>query len=87
MEVDNMLDDPYGDVPEEIDGVVGKMLESLRHKDTVVRWAAAKALARVTERLPKEYVNGQGGVSMGRGKAVRVCEGELRCEYGKSKEG
>ena len=44
------------DVPEEIDSIVGMLLGSLADKDTVVRWAAAKAVARLAERLPKEYV-------------------------------
>jgi HEAT repeat protein len=42
-------------VPEAIDAIAGSFLEGLGDRDTVVRWAAAKALARLAERLPREY--------------------------------
>lgn len=44
------------DVPEAIDAIAGSFLDALGDRDTIVRWAAAKALARLAERLPKEYV-------------------------------
>jgi hypothetical protein len=40
------------DVPEEIEAILGILLEGLADKDTVVRWSAAKGIGRVCSRLP-----------------------------------
>ena len=45
-------DDDDCDVPEEMEGIFELLLSSLRDSDTVVRWAAAKGLGRLTSRLP-----------------------------------
>jgi hypothetical protein len=42
-------------VPEEIEEIVGLLLQGLLDKDTIVRWSAAKGLARICERLPKDF--------------------------------
>jgi hypothetical protein len=42
-------------VPEEIEEVVGLLLQGLLDKDTIVRWSAAKGLARLCERLPRDF--------------------------------
>jgi tubulin-specific chaperone D len=45
-------DDDDFDVPTEMEEIVEKLLLSLRDKDTVVRWSAAKGIGRITMRLP-----------------------------------
>lgn len=46
-------EDDEVDVSEEVEEVLGKLLEALGDKDTVVRWSAAKGVSRLTARLPK----------------------------------
>ncbi|KAG9019896.1 hypothetical protein FRB90_000026 [Tulasnella sp. 427] len=45
------------DVPDSLDDNLDSLLKALQDRDTVVRWVAAKGLARVAERLPDEYVS------------------------------
>ncbi|KAG8980354.1 hypothetical protein FRC05_005985 [Tulasnella sp. 425] len=45
------------DVPDSIENTIESLLTSLQDRDTVVRWSAAKGLARVAERLPDEYAS------------------------------
>ncbi|EPQ28849.1 uncharacterized protein PFL1_03652 [Pseudozyma flocculosa PF-1] len=49
-------DDDEDDVPDLIDQYISKLIESLQHKDTVVRYSAAKGLARLCERLPRPFI-------------------------------
>ncbi|KAI0822273.1 TBCD protein [Trametes gibbosa] len=43
------------DVPEEVEGVLEELFKSLRDKDTIVRYSAAKGIARICERLPADF--------------------------------
>ncbi|KAJ3219334.1 hypothetical protein HK099_004731 [Clydaea vesicula] len=43
------------DVPEEMESLIGILLQGLKDKDTIVRWSSAKGVGRLTERLPKAY--------------------------------
>lgn len=40
-------------MPEEVEPILGSLLEGLADKDTVVRWSAAKGIGRVCSRLSK----------------------------------
>eukprot|EP01134_Creolimax_fragrantissima_P000140 CFRG0140T1 len=44
----------HDDVPERMEDFISQLLTSLDHTETGVRWAAAKAIGRLTERLPTE---------------------------------
>ncbi len=46
----------YDDVPEQVEGHVGVLLDTLSHPDTNVRYSAAKGLARICTRLPPSFV-------------------------------
>lgn len=48
-------EDDGEDIPEETEEVLELLLTSLSDDDTVVRWAAAKGIGRVTNRLPKDF--------------------------------
>lgn len=50
-------EDAEYDVPEEIEVIIGMLIDSLKDKQTMVRWSAAKGLARITNRLPLELAN------------------------------
>ncbi|KAG8944194.1 hypothetical protein FRC00_010728 [Tulasnella sp. 408] len=45
------------DVPDSIENTIENLLTALQDRDTIVRWSAAKGLARVAERLPEEYAS------------------------------
>jgi hypothetical protein len=49
------VDDSDIHVPDEIQEIVGLLLQGLLDKDTIVRWSAAKGLARLAERLPRDF--------------------------------
>lgn len=50
-----LLDDDQ--VPEEIDAFIAQLLSCLEDRDTIVRYSAAKGLARICERLPASFVD------------------------------
>lgn len=43
------------DVPEEVETVLEELFKALRDTDTIVRYSAAKGVARVSERLPVDF--------------------------------
>ncbi|KAF9779616.1 TBCD protein [Thelephora terrestris] len=43
------------DVPEEMEGILEDLFQAIQDKDTVVRWAAAKGIGRISERLPSDF--------------------------------
>ncbi|TFK52538.1 TBCD protein [Heliocybe sulcata] len=45
------------DVPEDVETVIEELMQALQDKDTVVRWSAAKSVARIAERLPIDLGN------------------------------
>eukprot|EP00928_Gymnodinium_smaydae_P017716 TRINITY_DN16776_c0_g2_i1.p1 TRINITY_DN16776_c0_g2~~TRINITY_DN16776_c0_g2_i1.p1 ORF type:complete len:1166 (+),score=141.52 TRINITY_DN16776_c0_g2_i1:1343-4840(+) len=48
-------EDDDDDVPEETEEVIELLLSTLSDADTVVRWAAAKGIGRVTSRLSRDF--------------------------------
>ncbi|TRM60520.1 armadillo-type protein [Schizophyllum amplum] len=52
---DGLLAEPDIDVPEEVETALEQLFASLQDKDTVVRWSAAKGVARIAERLPRDF--------------------------------
>ncbi|KAI1315977.1 hypothetical protein EDD11_010559 [Mortierella claussenii] len=50
-------DDENFDVPEAIEGVVERLMNGLRDRDTIVRWSAAKGMGRISNRLPKDMAD------------------------------
>ncbi|KAH7298542.1 hypothetical protein KP509_25G048400 [Ceratopteris richardii] len=50
-DADCVEEDDAFDPPEEIEDIIGHLLTSLKDKDTVVRWSAAKGIGRITGRL------------------------------------
>ena len=51
------VDNPNYDIPDEMEEIIGTLLNGLRDKDTIVRWCAAKGIGRITERLPHDLGN------------------------------
>ncbi|KAF7288586.1 TFCD-C domain-containing protein [Mycena chlorophos] len=45
------------EIPESVEGVLEQLFKSLQDKDTIVRWSAAKSVARISERLPSEFAD------------------------------
>ncbi|KAH7912534.1 ARM repeat-containing protein [Hygrophoropsis aurantiaca] len=45
------------DVPEEVETILEDLFKCLQDRDTVVRWSAAKGIARLAERLPIDFSN------------------------------
>ncbi|KAI0086506.1 ARM repeat-containing protein [Irpex rosettiformis] len=43
------------DVPNEVENILEDLLKALQDRDTVVRYSAAKAVARISERLPSDF--------------------------------
>ncbi|SPO20011.1 related to Tubulin-folding cofactor D [Ustilago trichophora] len=50
-------EDDESDIPEETEQFISYLIEALQHKDTVVRYSAAKGLARLCDRLPTSFLN------------------------------
>ncbi|KAJ3045625.1 hypothetical protein HK097_001161 [Rhizophlyctis rosea] len=48
-------DEDGEDVPEEVEEIVGILLNGLRDKDTIVRWSSAKGIGRISSRLPRDF--------------------------------
>ena len=62
--VDDNDDEDNIEIPDIIEEIVDQLLQSLRDKDTVVRWSAAKGLGRIAMRLPKLFVDDMVGASL-----------------------
>ncbi|KAH9480301.1 Tubulin-specific chaperone D [Psilocybe cubensis] len=43
------------EVPEEIEDILEQTFAALQDRDTVVRWSAAKGVARIAQRLPRDF--------------------------------
>ncbi|OCH86383.1 TBCD protein [Obba rivulosa] len=54
-ELVSITEDEDFDVPKETETVLEELLRALQDKDTIVRWSAAKGIARIAERLPAEF--------------------------------
>lgn len=52
------------DVPEEVEDVIDLLLNGVSDKDSTVRWACAKGVARVVLRLPKDFADQVGSFSI-----------------------
>ncbi|GAC95548.1 tubulin specific chaperone cofactor [Pseudozyma hubeiensis SY62] len=50
-------DEDESDTPEEVESMISYLIEALQNKDTVVRYSAAKGLARICDRLPTSFLD------------------------------
>lgn len=50
-----LLDEDEFNVPDEVETVLEELFKALRDRDTIVRYSAAKGVARVSERLPVDF--------------------------------
>lgn len=50
-------DEDESEIPEEVETLISCLMEALQHNDTVVRYSAAKGLARICDRLPTSFLN------------------------------
>ncbi|KAF8917124.1 ARM repeat-containing protein [Mucidula mucida] len=49
--------DDGADVPDTIEQILEQLFESLQDKDTIVRWSAAKGVARIASALPADFAD------------------------------
>ncbi|KAJ7541816.1 hypothetical protein O6H91_10G078100 [Diphasiastrum complanatum] len=47
----SMSNEQEFDIPEVVEDIIGRLLDGLKDKDTVVRWSAAKGIGQLTNRL------------------------------------
>ncbi|KAG7443080.1 TBCD protein [Guyanagaster necrorhizus] len=45
------------EVPDSIEVMLEQLFQSLQDKDTIVRWSAAKGIARISDRLPTDFAD------------------------------
>ncbi|KAF9165644.1 hypothetical protein DFQ26_009656 [Actinomortierella ambigua] len=50
-------DDDEIEVPDEIEGVIERLMNGLRDRDTIVRWSSAKGIGRISNRLPQDMAD------------------------------
>ncbi|RDB18014.1 Tubulin-specific chaperone D [Hypsizygus marmoreus] len=55
--LDNPASEADFEVPEQVEHALEQLFSALQDKDTVVRWSAAKGVARVSERLPVDFAD------------------------------
>ncbi|KAF8631788.1 hypothetical protein AX17_005003 [Amanita inopinata Kibby_2008] len=56
-EADPSIDDEEQDVSVDVEDIMQQIFDGLQDKDTIVRWSAAKGVARVAERLPRAFAD------------------------------
>ncbi|KAF9969008.1 hypothetical protein BGZ73_008847 [Actinomortierella ambigua] len=45
------------EVPDEIEGVIERLMNGLRDRNTIVRWSSAKGIGRISNRLPQDMAD------------------------------
>ncbi|TFK74799.1 TBCD protein [Pluteus cervinus] len=55
--LDLTVTDGEVDVPEVVETILEQLFQSLQDKDTLVRYSAAKGVARIAEKLPNDFVD------------------------------
>lgn len=53
---DEVFPDEY-EIPETVETLLQSLFDTLQDKDTIVRWSAAKGVARIAERLPRDFAS------------------------------